>query len=201
MKKTYVLLAIALIGGSVAIALIGNHMGLTKDSWPGWVQAIGSIAALGVAIFVMSQQNKHAAKLLVDADKRASLRRAHAAAAIIDRADSQVKRACQFIAVSLAVGNASNILSTITTTKFLILESQSAVRIIPTHELGSDKMISGLHRIIGILVAFDKGLEMWLGQTPLASSEDINAFLMMTIMQLDDAKTEFSQGIEVLRNE
>ncbi|TNC78287.1 hypothetical protein FHI69_03060 [Janthinobacterium lividum] len=201
MKKTYVLLAIALIGGSVAIAIIGNKMGLTKDSWPGWVQAIGSIAALGVAIFVMSRQNRHAAQLVADADKRALLRRTQAAAAILDSTENKVRTSCQFIVASLADGNTQFIRDTISTAKFVVLDAQGAARAIPAHELGSYKMVSGLNKLIDVLTAIDKGFENWLAQTQLPHASEINSFLTQTIAQCEKAKTIFIQGVDTLKAE
>lgn len=40
------------------VVYIGNLCGLDKNSWPAWVQALGSIAAIFVAIFVMDRQSK-----------------------------------------------------------------------------------------------------------------------------------------------
>lgn len=201
MKKTYALLAIALIGGSVAIAIIGNKMGLTKDSWPGWVQAIGSIAALGVAIFVMSRQNRHAAHLVASADKRALIRRTQAAAAILDSADIKIRNASKLIAISLTGSDTSFIRMTITTAKFVILDAQGAVRAIPAHELGSYKLVSSLNKIIGTLTTIDKSFEEWLAQTQFPPAIGINAFLMLTIAQCEEAKTEFIEGVDELKAE
>ncbi|WP_141750068.1 hypothetical protein [Janthinobacterium sp. HH107] len=201
MKKTYVLLAIALIGGSVAIAIIGNKMGLTKDSWPGWVQAIGSIAALGVAIFVMSRQNRHAAQLVANADKRALLRRTQAAAAILDSTESKIRNATQLIAISLTGSDTSFIRMTITTAKYVILDAQGAVRAIPAHELGSYKLVSGLNKIIGSLTTIDKGFEEMLAQTHLPPAIGINTFLNLAIAHCEEAKTVFIEGVDELKAE
>ena len=76
-----------LIGASVLVDLVilGRAYDLNKSDWSGWVQAIGSVSALGVAIYVMSRQNAHAARLAADTDKRILMRRAASLEALIDR--------------------------------------------------------------------------------------------------------------------
>ncbi|WP_426070202.1 hypothetical protein [Janthinobacterium sp. DSP2-3-3] len=201
MKKTYALLAIALIGGSVAIAIIGNRAGLTNETWPGWVQAIGSIAALGVAIFVMSRQNRHAARLLINADKRAMLRRADATAAVVDRAMNRLQHFCKLITDSLAAGEEKKIRSAIVTSQFALQEEQSATRSISAQELGSYKMVSGLSIIVQNLGTFDKWAEVLLHQTTLPSAAEIQGILTQTISNCENAKTTFFEGVEALKAE
>ncbi|GAB3436695.1 hypothetical protein NX773_10255 [Massilia solisilvae] len=47
---------------------------LHAQDWAAWVQAVGSTAALGVAIFVMSRQNAHAARLRGTSDAIADVK-------------------------------------------------------------------------------------------------------------------------------
>lgn len=60
----------------------------TLDS--GWAQAIGSVAALGVAIYVMAGQNAHATRLMIDSEAIALDRRLRSVLAILDEAAAQV---------------------------------------------------------------------------------------------------------------
>jgi hypothetical protein len=63
---------------------------LDASAWASWVQAVGSIAALVIAIYVMSKQNAHAVRLVVDADRIATLRMANAVRAILKRYYAQL---------------------------------------------------------------------------------------------------------------
>lgn len=151
MKKSHALLVIALVMGAIVTAIIGNYMGLTRDSWPGWVQAIGSIAALGVAIFVMSQQNRHAAKLLLDADKRALLRRAASVKALVERAVLQMDVCCAELPLEYRGGTMSRIAAARLTAAMNIKGAKDALIAVPSHELGSYDMTTALQAIIECL--------------------------------------------------
>lgn len=66
---------------------------LDASAWASWVQAVGSIAALGIAIYVMSKQNAHAARLVADADRIATLRKVNSVRAILRRYYAQLSTA------------------------------------------------------------------------------------------------------------
>lgn len=201
MKYPYLTIALLMFFGIVDIGILGNHYDLTKSDWSGWVQAIGSIAALGVAIYIMSRQNQHAARLLIDADKRALLRRADATAAVVDRATNQLQQFCELITESLAVGNENNIRSMILTSKFALQDAQGATRAIPAQELGSYKMVSGLSKVVQALATFDKWAEVSLNEALLPPAEDIQKFLTRTISNCENAKVIFFEGVDALKSE
>ncbi|WP_070279273.1 hypothetical protein [Janthinobacterium sp. MP5059B] len=201
MKYPYLTVALLVIFGIIDIAILGNHYELTKSDWSGWVQAIGSIAALGVAIYIMTRQNQHAARLLIDADKRALMRRADATAAVIDRAMNQLQQFCKLITESLAVGNENNIRSAILTSQFALQEAQGATRAIPAQELGSYKMVSGLSKIVQSLSTFDKWAEVLLNDPLLPAIEDIQRFLTRTLSNCENSKMLFFEGVEALKAE
>ncbi|MDO8065590.1 hypothetical protein [Janthinobacterium sp. SUN206] len=201
MKYPYLTVALLVIFGVIDIIILGNNFDLTKSDWSGWVQAIGSIAALGVAIFVMSRQNRHAAKLLIDADKRALLRRAQAVSAILDRAHEQIPELCELIANSVAIRNEGLVRSTMATAKYLLKEVQAAIRAIPAHELGSYEMVTGLNKTMEVLTSFDKIIDTWLQGTNLPHPTDIGTSLVIATNSSKEAKDIFSLGIERLRRE
>lgn len=201
MKYPYLTVALLVIFGVVDIAILGNQYELTKSDWPGWVQAIGSIAALGVAIFVMSRQNRHATQLLIDADKRALLRRAQAVSAIMDRAHEQIPELCELIANSIASRDEDLVRSTMATAKYLLKEVQAAIRAIPAHELGSYEMVTGLNKTMEVLTSFDKIIDTWLQGPNLPHPMDIGTSLVIARRSAEEAKDIFSLGIERLKVE
>ena len=199
MKYPYLTVALLLFFGIIDIAILGNRYELTKSDWSGWVQAIGSIAALGVAIYIMSRQNQHSAQLLIDADKRALLRRADATAAVVDRATKQLQQFLELITRNLPAGDESKIRSAIFTAKFALQEPQAATRAIPAHELGSYKMVNGLIKIVEVFSTFDKWAEVTLAETPLKSTQDIERILTKMSSNCDKAKIVFFEGVEALK--
>lgn len=195
MKKSHVLLGIALVGGVILTAIIGNYFKLDKTTWSGWVQAIGSIAALGVAIFVMSRQNRYA----LDADKRALLRRANAVSAILDRANAQIPQLCRTIAEGIMSGNQGRLISAMTAAKIKLAETQTAIRAIPGHELGSYELVVGLHMTLDIASTFETTLGVWLQAPPLPPANMIAEFMQM-MSDASKAATEMhTKGMEMLK--
>ncbi|WP_133250783.1 hypothetical protein [Janthinobacterium sp. 78] len=154
MKKSHVLLGIGLVAGAVVTGFIGNYAGLTKDSWPGWVQAIGSIAALGVAIFVMSRQNAHSARLLAESDNRVMTRRASAVSALLVRANEQLIEATKNLKEAARDGDQTKFHVTWIVIIPVLRQCRSALEMVPAHELGAFKMVSGLHSMIEALDYF-----------------------------------------------
>ena len=195
MKKSRVLLGIALVGGVILTAIIGNYFKLDKTTWSGWVQAIGSIAALGVAIFVMARQNRYA----IDADRRALLQRANAVSAILDRANAQVPQVCAAISGAVTSGNQGILMSTMMAAKIKLAETQTAIRAIPGHELGSYEMVVALHMTLDVASTFEMTLGVWLQALPLPPSAMIADFMRMAVKESAEAKQMHTKGMEMLK--
>lgn len=195
MKYPYLVAALLIVFGIIDIALLGNQYELTKSDWPGWVQAIGSIAALGVAIFVMSRQNRYA----LDADKRALLRRANAVSAILDRANAQIPQLCRAIAEGIMNGNQGRLISAMTAAKIKLAETQSTVRAIPGHELGSYELVVGLHMTLEVASTFETTLGVWLQAPPLPPANMIAEFMELMSEGSKAATEMHTKGMEMLK--
>lgn len=191
---------LALCAGA-ALVVTGLNRELGKSDWAAWVQAIGSIAALLVAIFVMKRQNKHATELLIDADKRALLRRANAVGAVLDRAYTQLPQICNQIILGLAAQNEDFVKASLTTAVHMVKELQIAIRSIPAHELGSYEMVSGLYKTMEALSGFDKAASTWLSRSQLPPWNEIGFFVTVCTNACFEAKEVFTTGVEKLRNE
>ena len=195
MKKFHILFGIALAAGAFISAFIGNYFGLDKSTWSGWVQAIGSIAALGVAIFVMARQNRYA----IDADKRALLQRANAVSAILDRANAQIPQVCAAIGEAVTSGNQGILISTLMATKIRLAETQTAIRAIPGHELGSYEMVVALHMTLDMASTFEMTVGVWLQALPLPPAAMIADFMRMAVKESAEAKQMHTKGMEMLK--
>lgn len=194
----YPLLAVC---GFAAIVATGLKFELNKSEWAYWVQALGSITALGVAIFVMSRQNRHATKLMADADKRALLRRAHAVSGIIDWAHGQFDNFHSHTSQALRSGNPTTIRSMLETVKCMLLDVLFAIRAIPAHELGSHEMVSGLHQLVDNLASMERVIGVWLAMPALPENVKIEAPMLSAKLRCDRAIDTFRQGFESLKRD
>jgi uncharacterized membrane protein len=91
MKRFFTLAKAAVIVLSlIAVSIVLSLLATGSNDLPAWIQAVGSIAALVGAIFIMSRQNEHAAKLVADADRIATLRKVNSIRAILTRYYNQL---------------------------------------------------------------------------------------------------------------
>ena len=154
MKYPYLTVALLVFFGVVDIVILGNHYDLTKSDWSGWVQAIGSIAALAVAIFVMSRQNAHSARLLAEADVRIMLRRAAAVSALVVRASERLQECTASLGHDARTGDNASFHTLWTVAGPALRQCKSALELVPAYELGGYKMVNGLHSMIDSLHNF-----------------------------------------------
>lgn len=139
---------------------LGIYFDLNRSEWASWVQAIGSIAALAVALYIMSRQNKNAIRLVLDSDMRALRRRGQCVAAIVHNAaiDAAILADSFEEVCRRDVDEEIRALHRISSTK--ITEAKVALLAVPAHDLGSHKMTSALHTSISCL----SDIEMILAQ-------------------------------------
>lgn len=106
----------------------------TLDS--GWAQAIGSVAALGIAIYIMREQ----ARFSLQAENRALIRQANTVSAIVEKLHTEL----QYYAKALKnEETAAKNLHDLKDTK-AFFEVSKAVDAIPLYSLGSIYMVRGI---------------------------------------------------------
>lgn len=147
MKYPYLTVALLVIFGIIDIGILGNHYELTKSDWSGWVQAIGSVAALGVAIFVMSRQNAHSARLIAQADQLNLKRRAEAISVIMENAHWQVGQSLGSIREGIEKMDLTETRAAFVSAKHFMGDVHRTLSSIPLHDLGSADMTDGILRI------------------------------------------------------
>lgn len=161
LKSGYVkTIFLALVVGANFVAF-GLMAALTKSDWSGWVQAVGSLAALGVAIFVMSRQNAHSTKVIAEAEIRAVKRRALAVKGIVDRACNQFDGIGQSIISTVENASAPVVHSRLATARAVLGDLQTALGAIQVHELGSYELAVGVYRIVEICGNYFKIIDKW----------------------------------------
>lgn len=174
---TKILLAIAgaficsLLSGGLTFVALENGLGSPEVA--SWVQAVGSIAALGIAIYVMSRQNAHSAKLVADADRIATFRRARSVAAVLLRAYEQVK------AIDAKMRAAPDLAQEYETrchyfkaSLDLLLEIITSIKAIPAYDLGSYHMADGILQFEHALSTYKSGLE-YLSRNPNSAGQSV----------------------------
>lgn len=134
---------------------VHNWSGLNADSWAAWVQAIGSVAALAIAIYIMYQQNAHSAELVADADRLATLRRARSVHAVLVRSRNQIAGICKLAktvsahdtesleSLAMQLSNGIEIVDTI----------EKRMAEIPVFDLGAYKMSDGVMQMTELLLS------------------------------------------------
>ncbi|MDY0975029.1 hypothetical protein SOM61_08645 [Massilia sp. CFBP9012] len=166
----------------------------------GWAQVIGSIAALAVAIFVMSRQNAHAARLIVDADLLALRRRCAAVSAIVARAERLSKNPYTLAIVPREeIGDMSRHCRKLTSKANSIESMLTKLEAIPAHELGSFEIVDSLTAIHGNLRVFRGILQEWISRPELIGlPKQINRNHSF-IANVEQAIEKFETGVRNLK--
>ena len=178
------------------LVLVGRGAGLNASEWASWVQAIGSIAALAVAIYVMSRQNKHAARLLIDTDMLAFRRRAAGVKAIVERAEVVVGKVGIAINQILQDQNPSseNFSPDLDAAKRALNDVREAIKSIPAYELGSYDMAEAIN-----LLGFNLGnlwstVDMMLQHPNARTSPQALEAVLICITRIQENKAQFDSG-------
>jgi hypothetical protein len=159
----------------------------------GWAQVIGSLAALAVAIFVMSRQNAHAAHLIVEADLLALRRRAAAISAISRTSYTLASTPIQDIS------NVNDHCARLAAKRRSIDTMLAKLDAIPLHELGSFDIADSLNTLHGNLILFGRSLDTFISNpsavgTP-AQINSIDSFMG----NVEQASEKFKKGVRDLK--
>lgn len=167
----------------------------------GWSQVVGSFAALGVAIYVMTRQNRHAAKLLVQADILAARRRAAGAHAVVTRACLQMRR------VDAEIRNAIRTFSNTEKLRYdlrvmdgIISPMCTKICGIPTYELGSFDMADAIHQLGEALTNLDAMLKRGIDKPGgFEQDESVIVVLDIVLQVVADSEAKFDRGLSELK--
>ena len=94
LNSAIVLSVLIALGSMVDLVLLGRAYELGKSDWSGWVQAIGAIFALAVAIYVSNRQHMNAVVLMQTANSLTLQRRLSSVLAVIDQGNAELSFAC-----------------------------------------------------------------------------------------------------------
>ncbi|MFL6672914.1 MAG: hypothetical protein ACJ8LG_06460 [Massilia sp.] len=170
----------------------------TLDS--GWTQAIGSLAALLVAIYVMSKQNAHAARLLVDADTLVFRRRAAAVSAIVERAVRVANAVYDDLDITPAeIADTADYAERLNGGRMAIQDVVATVKSIPTYELGSYDMAEAIHLLGANLEALSEGITRLHDSESGRGSPNASLLLKTCIKHIRESKLQFGRGMNEIR--
>ena len=179
--------------------MTGVTFDFTRGDWSAWVQAVGSVAALVVAIFVMSRQNANAIHVILGAEKRALQRRALAVSAIVNRANVQMESCIRHFERAATEADEEKFMHAAEMVSKVMHELRSALVQIPMHELGSHDLVAGLHQTINSLDLFDKSISaVKEGPNSSQSMAAIPAQMIIVRRSMARAEQTFKKGLAEL---
>lgn len=129
---------------AIGASLIGNFLGLDKNTWPAWVQAIGSILAVFSAVYIMKRQSEHATTLAAQLEKQGTARRLASIEAIVEHGYQ----------ISTIVGKHTEPISNYFDYYFAVVDpvqiqaAMNALKAIPLHTLESYNMVFGVQEMV-----------------------------------------------------
>lgn len=153
LKSVAALLTIGMvicIGAFVAVELVAKSP-LWSEKGAAWVQAIGSVAAIIAAIYVLKKQGEQARELAVEVDDLALSRKLAALEALVERGFEMAKT------VEVHTEPISNFWDYCFTVVRLdqLRYMRSALSAIPLHTLESYKLVVNVHELIINLEALE----------------------------------------------
>ena len=201
MGRGDVLLACLIFVVLVMIGL-GVHNKFNRSDWAAWVQAVGSIAALGVAIFIMARQSAHAAKLLANADHIALVRRATSVEVLVRNAGATILSTFTHLRQDQSNGNFPQLtLNNVEIWLDTLIDARKALESVPIYELGSPELVHAALEMLDDLAHVINCLNDWkqAGMVP-----DPDVFQMLAnYYPADNLKSykNFGAGVRKLQQE
>jgi len=152
-KCRYVQIGFVILAFAVLLLSWGMAEQLKVDHWASWVQAVGSITALGVAIYLSHKQSKDARSILEISDAIATKKKHAAYSTIANVALTYVRRV--EVAFQNDVGFSGMVVDANQFDRKR-KELMQAISAIPIHEVGSYPAVEALMQMITGMADLDK---------------------------------------------
>lgn len=204
------LLACALFAASVVLALLAAG----SPDLAAWVQAVGSIAALFIAIFVMARQNRNAArlmirqnrhstKLVVDADRLATIRRGKSVQAVMRRTYLQLQQIERdMLTPPQPEEGIEQLQSRFRVATSILTRLKATMDEIPAFDLGSFEMADGVLQLADGLEIYEDLLRLLSAEPWQAGAEHIQQVMAVhRPTTIDGALAKFNDGLTQLQAE
>lgn len=190
-----IVLGLVVIIGLLAAIQMLSISPLWTEQGAAWVQAVGSIAALAVAIYAMSRQNLHAAQLIAEGDKKAVLRRCKAVSAVVERGHKTVSVCETMLSAAAVSGTISTFTGAAKVSAHALDEMRTALLAIPAHELGSYDMVVGLNQTIDAIAKLRLQCESYGEYNRCPMPLEIYPYFLVLNSYVEDAKRQFDAGL------
>jgi hypothetical protein len=203
------LLVCALMTAAIVLALLAGE---ARDL-PAWVQAVGSIAALFTAIFIMARQNRsaarlmarqnrNAAKLVADADRLATIRRALSVQAVVRRTSVQLFQLEREMATPRKPNETDDeLMSRFRVGSSVLSRVRSTMDAIPAFDLGSYNMADGILGLADGLQIYEALLQILLHEPNEAGSPTMTMTLDEHRPTMQRSIQKFEQGLAELQGQ
>jgi len=204
------LLICALSAASIVLALLAAR----SPDLAAWVQAVGSIAALFIAIFVMARQNRNAARLMIrqnrhstklvaDADRLATIRRGKSVHAVMRRTYIQLLQIERAMLAPPQPGESIDQLqSRFLVTKSVLARLKATMDQIPAFDLGSFDMADGVLQLADGLELYEDILRLISADPAQAGTEYVQQVMAThRLTNVDEAVAKFNNGLAQLQAE
>ena len=200
------LLVCALMTVAIVLALLAGE---ARDL-SAWVQAVGSIAALFIAIFVMARQNRsaarllarqnrHATRLVADADRLATVRRARSVQAVLRRTHNQLQQIERDLVTPPQAHEAEgDLASRFRAANTMFVRLKRTVDAVPAFDLGSYDMADGVLQLVDGLEVYEGLLQIASREPQSAGDEYMKRTMSIHRPTIDDAIAKFEKGLAEL---
>jgi hypothetical protein len=200
-----------LICALVAVAVVLCLLAPDSPNLSAWVQAVGSIAALFIAIYVMARQNRnaarlmlrqnrHATKLVADADRLATLRRARSVHAVLRRSLNQID-AINAVASSpppTDAGSLAILNMGLENSVSIADELEQRMAAIPVYDLGAFNMSDGVMQIMEMIVII-RSVVSELQRNPAATGSNHIKAVITRLREIQaEGMEKFESGMQEL---
>lgn len=209
-KLLFFLESALLICALIAVAVVLSLLAVSSPDLSAWVQAVGSIAALIIAIFVMARQNrnaarlmirqnKHATRLVADADRLATLRRAKSVQAVLRRTYLQVQQVERDIVTpALPSEDGPLLASRFRVAMQIIKRLRSTIDAIPAFDLGSFDMADGVLQLADGLDIYEDLVSILIDEPHLVGTNFMVGAMAAHRPTMDGAMEKFDKGLTEL---
>lgn len=208
----FLLVGIVIMLGLLAMVHMLSTTALWSSEGAAWVQAIGSILAIWIAIFVADRQHKSAIRLMQSADRLAVRRQLESVLAILDQAAIQVRYVADAIFGEgiYAHYRTNSQPGSIDMDLFLLYQASQryaskppfdslveVINRIPLHELGSAKMVGAVFQVRDQLLHLGDHLRtISVDPDNPRHIPSVTNGLNVTMMMIGIARTEFRAEME-----
>jgi hypothetical protein len=207
LKKLFEWSGILLVATISTMAFVGLLLFLRAFGEPlwtqeasGWAQAIGSVAALGVAIYVMSRQNEHSARLVADADRLAALRRAQAIHALVKRVNLQFNNVGHMVLGFTREPGEIEVMRRKFKVAAEVFQNQREIFLsLPVHELASFDIADAIWKLTDTLQVYMRMVEALRDSPESIADPRLHPSFHDWHAIIEDAVKQFERGLASLK--